>query len=425
MEVETWRKKATLPLIEGEVDEAVAAKKFGKYFYDICAPTSPARAAELLEEYNVQRSDYLIHDSVSPYLLMVEVVDQSIAALSLGKSAGIDGIVTEHLRHAHPVTPLILTKLFNLLILFGYVPDSFGMGIIVPILKPNKAATQVGSYRGITLTPVFSKVFEQCLLKVLAPFFTTSPMQFGFKRKTGCAKSIYTVRRVVEYFTKKGSTVNLCALDVEKAFDRLNMHALFMKLMKRRCPLFFISIIECWYSKSFGIVRWGGAYSEKFTLRAGTRQGGVLSPALFSVCIDDLLCKLNSSGFGCCVLQQFFAACMFADDILLLTISLSDLQQLLYICYDELNLIGMSINAAKSSYVRVGDRWAAPVAEVKLGRVGIALADILTYLGVVIERAAHFQCDFHAKKVKFFRCLGLQAVKEKIELFIVRLQCCI
>src|SRR6266496_1339402 len=101
-------------------------------------------------------------------------------------------------------------------------------------------------------------------------------------------------------------------------------------------PLFFINIIECWYSKSFGVVRWGGAYSEKFSLRAGTRQGGVLSPALFSVCIDDLLCKLTSSGFGCCIRQQFFSACMFADDILLLSISLADLQQLLYICYDEL-----------------------------------------------------------------------------------------
>src|SRR6266496_3090378 len=89
--------------------------------------------------------------------------------------------------------------------------------------------------------------------------------------------------------------------------------------------------------------------------------------------------------------EQFFSACMFADDILLLTISLADLQQLLYICYDELRLLGMTINAAKSSYVRVGDRWAAPVAQLKLGGVGITLADKLTYLGVVIERAARFQ----------------------------------
>src|SRR6266568_1772865 len=111
----------------------------------------------------------------------------------------------------------------------------------------------------------------------------------------------------------------------------------------------------------------GGGFSDKFPLRAGTRQGGVLSPALFSVCVDDMLSQLNASGFGCCIKQQSFNACMFADDIILLTISMSDLQQLLYICYDELALLGMEINAAKSSFVRVGDRWAAPVAQVKLG----------------------------------------------------------
>ena len=71
--------------------------------------------------------------------------------------------------------------------------------------------------------------------------------------------------------------------------------------------------------------------------------------------------------------RQFFSACMFADDILLLSISLADLQQLLYICHDELKLLGMSINASKSSYVRVGDRWVAPVAPVKLVGVSIAL----------------------------------------------------
>jgi len=43
--------------------------------------------------------------------------------------------------------------------------------------------------------------------------------------------------------------------------------------------------------------------------------------------------------------------------------------------------------------------------------VSIALAEKLTYLGVVIERAAHFQCDFHSKKVKFFRCINAVLAK--------------
>ena len=44
--------------------------------------------------------------------------------------------------------------------------------------------------------------------------------------------SIFTVRAVVESFVSKGSTVNLCVIDFSKAFDKLNLHALFIKLMK-------------------------------------------------------------------------------------------------------------------------------------------------------------------------------------------------
>jgi len=38
---------------------------------------------------------------------------------------------------------------------------------------------------------------------------------------------MYYVRNVVEHFTSGGSTVNLCALDLSKAFDKVNHHALF------------------------------------------------------------------------------------------------------------------------------------------------------------------------------------------------------
>src|SRR5260370_21595075 len=71
----------------------------------------------------------------------------------------------------------------------------------------------------------------------------------------------------------------------------------------------------------------------------------------------------------------------------------------------------MAQRLAKSPLVKVGDPWAGSMVPVKFGGVGIALADKLTYLGVVIERAAHFQCDFHFKKVKFFRCLNAVLAK--------------
>ena len=41
----------------------------------------------------------------------------------------------------------------------------------------------------------------------------------------------------VNYYNSLGNTVNLCALDISKAFDKMNHHGLFIKLMRRRVPV--------------------------------------------------------------------------------------------------------------------------------------------------------------------------------------------
>ena len=43
-----------------------------------------------------------------------------------------------------------------------------------------------------------------------------------------------------------------------------------------------------------------------FTIINGTRQGSVLSPALFAVYVDDLLQELRNLGVGCYVAGIFF-----------------------------------------------------------------------------------------------------------------------
>ena len=80
-----------------------------------------------------------------------------------------------------------------------------------------------------------------------------------------------------------GSTVNLCSLDISKAFDRCNHYALFCKLMDRRIPVNVVMILVDWYSKCVGTVNWNGIFSTKFLLICGVRQGGCLSPVMFSV----------------------------------------------------------------------------------------------------------------------------------------------
>jgi len=48
--------------------------------------------------------------------------------------------------------------------------------------------------------------------------------------QTEITSPIFTLRSVIAYYNKRGSTVNLCILDISKAFDKVNHYCMFTKL---------------------------------------------------------------------------------------------------------------------------------------------------------------------------------------------------
>jgi len=62
--------------------------------------------------------------------------------------------------------------------------------------------------------------------------------------------------------------------------------------------------------------------SRLFSFTCGVRQGGVLSPTLFAVYVDDLICELDESGLGCSVGLVNTGRLFYTDNIVLLSGSL-------------------------------------------------------------------------------------------------------
>ena len=79
-------------------------------------------------------------------------------------------------------------------------------------------------------------------------------------------------------------------------------------------------------------VHWGSCLSEPFFVSNGVRQGGVLSPVLFTVYLDGLLDELSNSGVGCYWGSMFVGAFCYADDIVLLAPCASALRSMVNIC---------------------------------------------------------------------------------------------
>jgi len=119
-----------------------------------------------------------------------------------------------------------------------------------------------------------------------------------------------------------------------KALDRTNHNRLFAKLIKRNIPMCIVSLLLSWYRQQTMQVKWGTNYSSPFTVTIGVRQGGVLSPYLFAVYLDELSIQLGSARMGCTVGNMVVNHLMFADDICVFSPSSSGLQCLLNICGD-------------------------------------------------------------------------------------------
>jgi len=79
-----------------------------------------------------------------------------------------------------------------------------------------------------------------------------------------------------------GSTVHCTFLDASKAFDKVLLNGLYLKLTERGAPFSFIRILMALYSGLQCAVVWNGIVGYRSDVKCGVRQGGVLSPVLTS-----------------------------------------------------------------------------------------------------------------------------------------------
>ena len=74
--------------------------------------------------------------------------------------------------------------------------------------------------------------------------------------------------------------------------------------------------------------------SKQYSISNGVKQGGCLSPTLFSIYLNDLIDVLRSSNIGCRYGNHYMGVYCYADDIGLLSPTLSGLKEMLKLCED-------------------------------------------------------------------------------------------
>jgi len=120
------------------------------------------------------------------------------------------------------------------------VADDFRKGVVIPLInnaEGNRFTTD--NCRGITLSSVINKLTEIVLLSQFTDQLSSDPLPFGFKSRSSCSHAVFTFKTVVDHYIRNDCIVTVCALDISKAFDRVDK--MFNVLMDRSLPRQFIS----------------------------------------------------------------------------------------------------------------------------------------------------------------------------------------
>ena len=273
----------------------------------------------------------------------------------------------------------------------GIAPDEMILGTMSPLIKDARKSQQCSdNYRSLTIGSTMSKIFDMILLKKHNAKLSTSNNQFGFKQNMSTNMCTFALNETVTYYVKNGSPVYALFLDASKAFDRLNFVKLFEKLIsKSMCPVTVRLLLNIYLSQKIQ-VKWNGIISQPFNVTNGVRQGGVLSPLLFSVYIDDLLTELKNSGLGCYIGNRFYGVLGYADDIVLLCPTKQGLRQMIEICEKYAIDHDIRFNGKKSQLLVFDNLYTQPI-NITVNGETVPVVENTLHLGNFVSTGSIFE----------------------------------
>ena len=289
------------------------------------------------------------YKNINKFYCSIKLVRSLLLKLPLNKSAGVDKLSAKHLRFCDPIINVYLSLYYNMCLKHGYIPSNCLDTVIIPTLKNiNGNIDNPNNFCPIAIATILSKLFKHIILDICSKVFKTCDNQFGFKAKVSSDMCVFTLKQLISSYHKQGSPVYCAFLDASKAFDRVNHYMLFKKIIERNMPTCFVRILYYWYSKQNMKVKWGNCLSSPFSVSNGVRQGGVVSPYLFALYIDDLSVKLNCVKAGCFLGNSRLNHIIYADDLCCFSPSLDGLQDLLNVRYNYAVEHDITFNCCKS-----------------------------------------------------------------------------
>lgn len=224
-------------------------------------------------------------------------------------------------------------------------PEVWAEGLRSAIYKAG-SRNVVGNYRGITILTIFGKIFEILVHNRMSfvneAFLKIDQFNGGFLKGSRTADNMFILNGLIERQLAIGKQLYVCFVDFSKAFDLVNRHILFYKLIQSGWSGRVIDTMRNFYEKTYFRVNVKGLLSPPIPNHIGVNQGGNASGLMFRKYLADL-CDYLHKEVGVCIGNIIIAHLLWADDLILFSDTVKGLQRqldgLYKFCCDNMMIV--------------------------------------------------------------------------------------
>ena len=319
-------------------------------------------------------------------LISDKEIHDALKSLNQGKAPDVYGVNVEHLVFGGQNLMDVLKLLMNRILLDKSVPNSLKQGILNPIFKNKGSHKDSQNYRGITITPVLTRLLEVILKNRIKPILLEkqNPLQRGFTENS----SPMNCALLVEEFYRNNKDLKkptyMAFLDAKAAFDVVVHPNLMRKLYNSGVTGRERLLIDSLHQDSLTSIKWLGELLPTYVNQQGVRQGGVLSADMYKVYNNDSLDRIVESGKGASISSIRVPAPTCAGDVTVMSEGLCGLQSVIKISKDSSQFDGYSLQEIKSVIVMMDSIKTYPESESwTLGSKIMPITESTTHMGIL------------------------------------------
>ena len=345
---------------------------------------------------------------------------------------GLSGIDYTLIRKANLTTQEIFCKFVNLCLQTGEVPDKWKVAQIYLIPKGSDWEFNLNNVRPIALLETFRKcitrVFTKRLSRILVKKNILKGPNFAGLPGDSTETPVHILNSIMEYAKEEKKELWLLFQDMSKAFDSVPLHMLSIALRRIKLPESAISfIINLFQERKIKVITEVGL-TEEIQASRSIDQGEVISPLMWRIFYDPLLCRIQedpSLGFNLVHKEitdlgrmQFKrwevkqAVIAYADDTTWITRDQETLEKTIQLAEQFYRINNIKVNANKSKLVVLNSPVTQP--EVKFGDSTIQAEEkskLTRFLGVWI--CSNMKESSIRNKAKFITKQLIQVLKLK------------